>query len=270
VRSYLAAGKNEEALNAARNAEAHFQSLDDKNGEASALGVIAGIFASMGDLDQAIIFHRQALSIHKEVQATVAEARSMQALAFVFLTKGDRREAISITAELAALTNAAPEPELKGIALKLHAHVLMALADRWPRDGHEYAVAAVDASERALELTLQSDDLAGQALSTEVLAKALKFVGRFEEARVAAGRALALHKEAGVTGAPLASSLICSAQSNVAAKKMYSAMWDAKKALVHATASKDAALQKSALSLIEEIGRSNQSLAGLGIDVRRM
>jgi tetratricopeptide (TPR) repeat protein len=83
----LALENYEESLRLARQ-------LNDKQGEASALGNIGLIYKAKGDLDQALKYHQDALKIDREIGLREGEASDLGNIGLIYQIRGDLHQAL--------------------------------------------------------------------------------------------------------------------------------------------------------------------------------
>mmetsp|Transcript_109297 Transcript_109297/g.308407 ORF Transcript_109297/g.308407 Transcript_109297/m.308407 type:complete len:710 (-) Transcript_109297:110-2239(-) len=266
VRCSLAAGRPEAAQDTAQRAEAFFKEKDYKKGEAAALGMVAGLHAASDELPAAIEAQRKAQAFHRAAGDLKSEAGALRAVAQTQIRRGERGEAAETAETLVALSKSAAQADVKAMVLLTTADVHLALLEGIENeDARRGAEAAADAAREALELCKRAGDVSGQAAAYAALGNASLAQGAHEDALSAAKEAEALCKDFDVDEkGVLSAALLCGARANLALGKMHSAMWDAKKALVQATAASESGSKAAALKIIEKVNKANSRPVVIG------
>jgi CHAT domain-containing protein len=131
-----------------------------------------------GDLDAALEHYSAALTILTDIQVAREQARSLHGIGAVYYAVGDREQAIDYFRRSLSLRSEALDPRGRGASLRSLAGVLSDL--NRPSEAlalHEQALALAPAASARLRIETQ-------------IAAELQRLGRHEEARVAADRAL--------------------------------------------------------------------------------
>jgi CHAT domain-containing protein/tetratricopeptide (TPR) repeat protein len=131
-----------------------------------------------GDLDAALQHYGSALKILTDIQVTREQARSLHGIGAVYYAVGDREQAIDYFKRSLSLRSEALDPRGRGASLRSLAAVLSDLnrpSESLALRGQALALAAAPSARLRIETQIAAD---------------LQRLGRHEEARIAADRAL--------------------------------------------------------------------------------